>query len=108
MSQIYIRINADLYTVDGAATVFRTTDAALLVRVQGGFVIDRYLFSRIDVAESDEEDVVVEHLHEGVRQAGMIDVVRAVASSTAIKAPAVIHLADAKHFSMRAPAGLGI
>jgi hypothetical protein len=38
----------------------------------------------------------------------MIYIVRAVASSTAIEMPAVVHLANTKHFAMCAPIGLGI
>ena len=60
------------------------------------FVVDRDFFPRLDVAQRDEENVIVQNFHEGVRLAGMIYVMGAVAAATAVKAPAIIDSADAK------------
>ena len=58
-------------------------------------VIDRNLFARVDVAQSDEENVIVENLHECVGHARVIDVVGAVSAATSIQTPATIDLTDA-------------
>ena len=50
--------------------------------------------ARLDIAQRDEENVVVQNLHVGIGLAGMIYVVCAVASSTAIKAPPTINRAN--------------
>ena len=59
-----------------------------------GFVIDRDLLTRPDIAQSNEEDVVVENLHKGIRLARVINVVRAISTAAAIQAPAVVDCTD--------------
>ena len=52
--------------------------------------------------------MAVENLHEGIGLAGMIDVMRAVATTAAIQAPAIVDCTDAQ-FSPRSSAiGLGL
>ena len=64
--------------------------------MQRGFIIDRDLFAGLDVAQGDEEYVIVKDLHVGVGLAGVIDVVSAVAATAAIEAPAIIDCTDAQ------------
>lgn len=90
--------------IDRSATVARTADATLVVRMQCCFVVDRDLFSGFDVAQRSEENVVVNDLHEGVRITRVIDVMRAVAAATPIETPAIINFTDPQHASMSAPA----
>ena len=76
--------------------------------MQCRLVVDRDLFAGFDVAQCDEEDVVVEDLHEGVRHTGVIDVVRAVAAATAIQTPAMINLTNPQHLSMCSATGFAV
>ena len=55
-----------LWFVDGPAARARTADTTLVVGMQRRFVIDRDLFARLYVAQCDEENVVIEYLHESV------------------------------------------
>ena len=71
-------------------------------------VIDRYLFARFDVAQGDEENVIVEDLHEGVWRAGVIDVVSAIAAAAAVETPAIVDLTDAEHSPVRPAPGFGV
>ena len=52
--------------------------------------------------------MAVENLHEGVGLAGMIDVMRAVATTTTIQAPAIIDCADAQFSPLGSAIGLGL
>ena len=52
--------------VDRSATGRRAADAPLLVRVQRGFIVDGDFLAGLDIAQSDEENVAVGDLHEGV------------------------------------------
>ena len=72
------------------------------------FVIDRDLFAGFDVAQGDEENVIVQDLHERIWRARMIDVMSAVAATTSVETPAMIHLTDPKHLPVRAAASLGV
>ena len=73
-----------------------------------GFVVDCDFLARLNVAQSDEQNVAVENLHEGAGFAAMIDVVRAISASAPIKTPAIVNCADPQ-FSPLSPAiGLGI
>ena len=60
------------------------------------FVVDGDLFARFDVAQCDEEYVIVKDLHVGIGLAGVVDVVSAVAATAAIEAPAIIDCTDAQ------------
>ena len=94
--------------IDRAATGLRAADATLVVVVQGCFVVDRDLFAGFDVSQSEEEDVIVDDLHERVGDARVIDVMRAVSAATSIQTPAIVDFTDAQHLSMRATAGFGV
>ncbi len=69
--------------------------ASLLVGMKGHHVIKRDLFAGPDIAESEEEYMVVENFHVAVRRAGMIDIMRAVATETSVQAPPFVDRADA-------------
>lgn len=71
-------------------------------------VVDRDFFSGFDIAQGDEKNVSVENLHVGIRLTGMVDVVRTIATATAIQTPAIINCTDAQ-FSPASPAiGFGL
>ena len=53
-------------TIDRSPTVQRPTNTLLVIWMKGRFVIDRDLFTRIDVSQCYEQDVVVKNLHKGV------------------------------------------
>jgi hypothetical protein len=72
------------------------------------FVIDRDFFAGLDVAPGDEENVIVEDLHERGGRACVIDVVSAVAAAAAVETPATIHFTDPQHLAMRAPPSFGV
>lgn len=71
-------------------------------------VIDRNLFAGFDVTQSDEENVIVENLHERVGHTRVINVVRSVSAATSIQTPATIDFTDAKHFSMCSASRFGV
>lgn len=62
--------------------------------MQSCFVVDCYLFPRFDVAQGEEENMVVKDLHERVRTARVVDVMRSVSTTTPVETPPAIHLAD--------------
>lgn len=66
------------------------------------FVIDRDLFARIDIAQSEEHYVAKDGADVGVRLAGMVDVMRTVAAATAVDAPGAVNIADAQLGAMGA------
>ena len=68
------------------------------------FVVDRDLFTWLDVSQGDEENVIVKNLHERVGHARVVDVVSAVAAAAPIETPATIHFADTQHLPVRTPA----
>lgn len=68
------------------------------------FVVDRDLFAGFDVSQSEEENVIVDDLHERVRHARVIDVMRAVTAAASIETPVAIDFTDAQHLPMRSAA----
>ena len=72
------------------------------------FVIDRDLFAWLDVAQSKEHHVSMDCAHIGVRLAGMVDVMRAVAAATAVDTPDAVNIADAQLGAMGAALGFAI
>ena len=76
--------------------------------MQRGFVVDGDLFAGFDVAQGDEEYVVVKNFHVRVGFAGMVDVVRAIATATAIQAPALIDRTDTQPAPVGPAIGLGL
>ena len=62
----------------------------------------------MNVSQGEEEDVIVDDLHEGVWDARVIDVVRAVPAAAAVQTPVIIDFADAQHLSMRSTPRFGI
>ena len=81
-------------TINGPATLLRATDTTLIVRMQRRFVINSDLFTRLYVAQCNEENVFVQNLHERIRFARVIDVVRAISAATSIDTPPVVYRAD--------------
>ena len=66
------------------------------------FVIDRDLFTRMNVAQGKEHYMPKDRAYVGVRFARVIDVMRAVTPAAAVDAPDAVHVADAQLRSMRA------
>lgn len=89
-----------LRAVDRAAASFGAADTAFVVGVQGGFVVDRDLFAGLDVLQGEEQNVIVDDLHERVGDAGVIDVVRTVSTAATVETPTMVDFADAQHLSM--------
>ena len=85
---------AVLRPINCAATVSSAADATLVVRVQRLLVVDRDLFAGFDIAQRAEENVIVKDLHESVRTARVVNVMRPVSAATPVKTPAVVHLAN--------------
>lgn len=52
--------------------------------MQRRLVIDGDLFTRTNVSQCDEQNVLVENLHEGIRLTRMIDVMRSVPAAAAV------------------------
>ena len=82
--------------------------ATLRIRMESVFVIDRDLFARTDVAECKEQHVAVDRAHKGVGRARVVDIVRAIAPTAAIKAPLAIDVADAQLRAVCPPFGFAI
>ena len=80
--------------INGSAASFCAADTAFVVGMQRRLVIDRDFFARLDVAQRNEENVVVKNLHECVGQARVINVVRSVSAATSVKTPATIDFTD--------------
>ena len=70
--------------------------AALRVRVESIFVVNRDLLAGVYVAQGVKLYVAVEGFHVGVGFARMVDVVRAVPPATPIQTPARIYRTDAQ------------
>ena len=52
--------------------------------------------------------MVVKDLHERVRTARVIDVMRAVPAAAAVETPAVVHFTNPQHAPMRTPASFRV
>ena len=66
------------------------------------FIVNRYFFAGINVAQSKENYVAIDRADVGVWFAGVIDVMRAVATAAAIDAPGAVNVADAQLGAMSA------
>ena len=64
-------------------------------------IVEGDLLARMNIAQGVKLYVPVENFHEAVGRARMIDVVRAVAATAAVKAPLRIDGADAQHAPVR-------
>lgn len=95
-------------TIDRTATIVSAADATLIVRVKRRFIIDRDLFTGFDITQSNEENVIVEDLHERVGRAGVIDVVSAISATASIEAPAIVDLTNAEHGPVSPAPGFGV
>lgn len=73
-----------------------------------GFVVDCDFLARLNVAQSDEQNVAVENLHEGAGFAAMINVMRAITAAAAVKTPAIIDGADAQPAPTRPAISFGV
>jgi len=71
-------------------------------------VVNGDLFTRLNVAAREEQHVTVDGFHVSVRLAAVVDVVSAVAATTAVKAPAAIDVTDSQLRSTRSSARLEI
>lgn len=76
--------------------------------MKGLFIVDCDLVAGVDVAESKEENVPIDGADIGIRFAGVINVMRAVAATTAVDAPHPVNIADAQLSSMGAALRLAI
>ena len=76
--------------------------------MQRRLVIDRDLFSGADVAQGEKENVIVMDLHEGIRTAGVVDVVSAVSAAAAVEAPTIIDLTNPERPPMSTPARFSV
>ncbi len=72
------------------------------------FVVHGNLFAWIDITQSKEHHVAMDRAHVGVRLAGVIDVMRAVAAATAVDTPNAINVADAQLGAMGAALSFAI
>lgn len=66
------------------------------------FVVDRYLFAWIDVAQRKEQHMPKDRSHVSIRFARVIDVMGAVASAASVDAPDAVNVADTQLGPMRA------
>lgn len=71
-------------------------------------IVDRNLFAGLNVSQGEEEDVVVDDLHEGVRNARVVDVMRAIPAAASVKTPPIIDFTNAQHLSMRSSTRFGV
>ena len=62
--------------------------------MQGLLVINRDLFTGINVAQGKKQNVAVDYFHVGVRFTRMINVMRAVAATGAVQTEAAVDVAD--------------
>jgi hypothetical protein len=76
--------------------------------VQSRFVVDSDFLAGLNITKGDEKDVAVENLHERIGLAGMIDVVRTVATPAAIQAPTIIDCTDAQPSPRSSAIGLSL
>jgi len=91
-----------------SSTTGRTTDAAFVIRVKCSLVINCYLLAGLNVSQCNKQNVVIEDLHESVWSAGMIDIVRAISTTTAVQAPAIVYPANPECLPMSPSVRLGI
>ncbi len=76
--------------------------------MKGLLVVDCDFVSRLDVPQSNEQNAAVKNLHIGAGLARMINIVRAVSTTAAVQAPAIIDSADAQPSSARPAIGLSV
>ena len=76
--------------------------------MQRRFVINRDLFSGVDIAQREKNKVIVVDLHEGIRAARVIDVVSAVSAAAAVETPTIVDLTNPEHPSMSTPPRFGV
>lgn len=72
------------------------------------FIVDRDLFTGLNVSQGEEENVIPNDLHEGVRHAGVVNVMRTIPAAASVKTPPTIDFADAQHLSMRSSTRFGV
>ena len=58
--------------------------------MQSGSIINCDLLTRCDVAQGDEEDVIVGNFHVSIGYARVVDVVGTVSSATTVDTPTVV------------------
>ena len=102
------QITRILNPIDRTATRARAADTALVVGMKCRFVIDRDLFARFDVAQRNEENVIVKNLHEGVGPTGVVDVVSTVSTAASVEAPVIVHFTNAQHSPVSPAPGFGV
>ncbi len=71
-------------------------------------VVDRNLFAGLNVSQGEEEDVIANDLHEGVWNARVVDVMRAIPAAAAVKTPLTVDFTNAEHLSMRSSTRFGV
>ncbi len=68
-------------------------------------IVDRDLLARLDIAQGNEENVIVENLHKGIRLAGVINVMRAISAAAAIQTPTIVDRTDPECLSFCSAVG---
>jgi hypothetical protein len=88
--------------VDSATAAGRATITALRIRMQGLFIVDRDLFTGMNVPQGKKDYVTVDCANKGVGFAGVIYVMRSVTATAAVDAPNAVDITDAQLGSMGA------
>jgi hypothetical protein len=76
--------------------------------VERQFVVEGNLFARLDIPECEKQNVTIEYFHVAVRLAGVINVMRAISTSAAIEAPALINCANTEAATASPAVSFGI
>ena len=64
------------------------------------FVVDRDLFAGLNVTQGEEEDVIANDLHEGVWNARVVDVMRAITAAASVKTPPTVDCTNSQRLAM--------
>lgn len=64
------------------------------------FVVDRDLFAGLNVTQGEEEDVIANDLHEGVWNARVVDVMRAITAAASVKTPPTVDFTNSQRLAM--------
>ena len=62
--------------------------------MQGGLIVNCYLLARKDITQGNKQNMAVQDFHEAVRFTGVINVMCAVTTATAVKTPTVVDGTD--------------
>ena len=76
--------------------------------MQRRLVIDCDLLTGANVSQRNEQNVLVEDLHEGIRLTRMIDVMRSVTPAAAVYTPAVVNRTDSQRLAVSSAIRFGV